>query len=175
MAMDYRNIISELVDEKKQVYAEMSDAIWGFAEPRFQEFESSKIQQEYLASRGFAIKADLAGEETAFIAEYGSGKPILAFLGEFDALSSLQQEADQTERILIEGKTNGHGCHHHLLGTSAVAAVDALKAYMEENQLSIFKGKVKLLMSGIQDKNVAILGGAALIWKQHLEAVIENY
>ena len=135
MAMDYRNIISELVDEKKQVYAEMSDTIWGFAEPRFQEFESSKIQQEYLASRGFAIKADLAGEETAFIAEYGSGKPILAFLGEFDALSSLQQEADQTERILIEGKTNGHGCHHHLLGTSAVAAVDALKTYMEENQL----------------------------------------
>ena len=47
--------------------------------------------------------------------------------------------------------------------------------YMEENQLSVFKGKVKLLMSGIQDKNVAILGGAALIWKQHLEAVIENY
>ena len=47
--------------------------------------------------------------------------------------------------------------------------------YMEENQLTVFKGKVKLLMSGIQDKNVAILGGAALIWKQHLEAVIENY
>lgn len=47
--------------------------------------------------------------------------------------------------------------------------------YMEENQLMVFKGKVKLLMSGIQDKNVAILGGAALIWKQHLEAVIENY
>ena len=135
MSVDYINIISELVDEKKQVYAEMSDAIWGFAEPRFQEFDSSKIQQEYLASRGFVIKADLAGEETAFIAEYGSGKPILAFLGEFDALSSLQQEADQTERILIEGKTNGHGCHHHLLGTSSVAAVDALKTYMEENQI----------------------------------------
>ena len=47
--------------------------------------------------------------------------------------------------------------------------------HMEENQLSVFKGKVKLMMSGIQDKNVAILGGAALIWKQHLEAVIENY
>jgi glucokinase len=47
--------------------------------------------------------------------------------------------------------------------------------YMEENQLMVFKGKVKLMMSGIQDKNVAILGGAALIWKQHLEAVIENY
>jgi len=135
MTKDYRTIINDLVEEKKQVYADMSDAIWGFAEPRFQEYESSKLQQEYLASRGFSVKADLAGEETAFIAEYGSGKPILAFLGEFDALSSLQQEADQTERILIEGKTNGHGCHHHLLGTSAVAAVDALKTYMEENRI----------------------------------------
>ena len=47
--------------------------------------------------------------------------------------------------------------------------------HMEQNQLSVFKGKVKLLMSGIQDKNVAILGGAALIWKQYLESVIENY
>ena len=47
--------------------------------------------------------------------------------------------------------------------------------YMEENQLAVFKGKVKLVMSGIQDKNVAILGGAALIWKQYLESVIENY
>ena len=47
--------------------------------------------------------------------------------------------------------------------------------YMEENQLMTFKGKVKLMMSGIQDKNVAILGGAALIWKQHLEAVVEKY
>lgn len=135
MANDYRTIISDLVDAKKQTYTDMSDAIWGFAEPRFQEYDSSKMQQEYLASRGFSIKADLAGEETAFIAEYGSGKPILAFLGEFDALSSLQQEADQAERILIEGKTNGHGCHHHLLGTAAVAAADTLKAYMEENKL----------------------------------------
>jgi len=47
--------------------------------------------------------------------------------------------------------------------------------YMEENMMTVFKGKVKLLLSGIQDKNVAILGGAALIWKKHLETVIENY
>lgn len=133
--MDYRETISGLVDEQKQVYMDMSNTIWEYAEPRFQEYESSKLQQEYLASRGFSIRADLAGEETAFIAEYGSGKPVLAFLGEFDALSSLQQEADRPERILIDGKTNGHGCHHHLLGTASVAAVDALKSYMEENRL----------------------------------------
>ena len=78
-----------------------------------------------MKSRGFSIKSDLAGEETAFIAEWGSGKPILAFLGEFDALSSLQQEADNLERCPIPGKTNGHGCGHHLLGTASVAAVDS--------------------------------------------------
>ncbi len=105
----------------------MSDRIWGFAEPRFQEYDSSRLQQEYLKARGFSIRADLAGEETAFIAEYGSGKPVLAFLGEFDALSSLEQEADSTERRPVPGKTNGHGCGHHLLGTAAVAASDALK------------------------------------------------
>lgn len=135
MGADYREEIGMLVDGRKNEYTDLSDAIWGYAEPRFQEFESSKVQQEYLRSRGFSIRADLAGEETAFIAEYGHGKPVLAFLGEFDALSSLQQEADITSRCLIEGKANGHGCGHHLLGTASVAAVDALKTYMEEKNL----------------------------------------
>ena len=132
--------ISELVEKQKDTYTSMADEIWGYAEPRFQEYESSRVQQEYLASRGFSIRADLAGEKTAFIAEWGSGKPVLAFLGEFDALSSLQQEADCTERRPIAGKTDGHGCGHHLLGTASVAAVDALKSYMEEKDL---KGTIR--------------------------------
>ena len=61
---------------------------------------------------------------------------MIAFLGEFDALSSLEQEADCTERRPIPGKENGHGCGHHLLGTASVAAVDGLKAWMEEKKLS---------------------------------------
>ena len=133
MEKDFRAEIGALVENRKQAYTDMSDRIWGFAEPRFQEYDSSRLQQEYLKARGFSIRADLAGEETAFIAEYGSGKPVLAFLGEFDALSSLEQEADSTERRPVPGKTNGHGCGHHLLGTAAVAAVDALKTYMESH------------------------------------------
>ena len=136
MGTDFRKEIGTTIDQRRDEYTKISDAIWGFAEPRFQEYESTKLQQEFLKARGFSVKADLAGEETAFIAEWGSGKPILAFLGEFDALSSLQQEADCTERHPIEGKTNGHGCGHHLLGTASVAAVDALKIYMEENHMS---------------------------------------
>ncbi len=135
MEKDFRAEIGALVQDRKQAYTAMSDRIWGFAEPRFQEYDSSRLQQEYLKARGFSIRADLAGEETAFIAEYGSGKPVLAFLGEFDALSSLEQEADSRERRPVPGKTNGHGCGHHLLGTAAVAAVDALKTYMESHGL----------------------------------------
>ena len=135
MEKDFRAEIGALVQDRKQAYTDMSDRIWGFAEPRFQEYDSSRLQQEYLKARGFSIRADLAGEETAFIAEYGSGKPVLAFLGEFDALSSLEQEADSTERRPVPGKTNGHGCGHHLLGTAAVAAADALKTYMESHGL----------------------------------------
>ena len=92
MEKDFRAEIGALVQDRKQAYTAMSDRIWGFAEPRFQEYDSSRLQQEYLKARGFSIRADLAGEETAFIAEYGSGKPVLAFLGEFDALSSLEQD-----------------------------------------------------------------------------------
>ena len=135
MGKDFREELGALIDERKKAYTDLSDEIWGYAEPRFQEYDSSKAQREYLKSRGFSVRADLAGEETAFIAEYGSGKPILAFLGEFDALSSLQQEADNTVHCPIVGKTNGHGCGHHLLGTASVAAVDALKTYMEEHKL----------------------------------------
>ena len=136
MAGAFRDEVIRKIEESHAEYTRISDEIWGYAEPRFQEEQSSRLQQEYLKSRGFSIRADLAGEKTAFIAEYGSGKPVIAFLGEFDALSSLEQEADCTERRPIPGKENGHGCGHHLLGTASVAAVDGLKAWMEEKKLS---------------------------------------
>ena len=75
MGTEFKDEIEGLIDKRSQAYTDISDAIWGFAEPRFQERESSRIQQEYLSSRGFSVRANLAGEETAFIAEYGSGKP----------------------------------------------------------------------------------------------------
>lgn len=133
---DFRKELADLIEGRRGEYTNLSDTIWEYAEPRFQEEQSSELQQNYLKSRGFSIKADLAGEKTAFIAEWGQGKPVLAFLGEFDALSSLQQEADSLERRPIPGKENGHGCGHHLLGTASVAAVDALKTYMESRHLT---------------------------------------
>ena len=136
MIMNYRNEINHIVEIRKSSYTHISDSIWEFAESRFQEYRSSNIQQEYLRSQGFAIQSNLSGEETAFIAEWGNGKPIIAFVGEFDALSSLQQEADKPERCPIPEKENGHGCGHHLLGTGSLAAADSLKAFIEQNHLS---------------------------------------
>ena len=132
--MNFKDRLIELIDERKQSYTDMSDQIWEYAEPRFQEYESSALQQEYLKNRGFSVKADLAGEETAFIAEFGSGKPVIAFLGEFDSLSALQQEADKTEHCPVAGKSNGHGCGHHLLGTGIIGAGLVLKEYLSDHE-----------------------------------------
>ncbi len=133
--MDYRKVISEQIEAKKSVYIAMNDEIWGFAEPRFQEYKSSALQAQFLAEQGFSVKSDLAGEETAFIAEFGSGKPIIAFLGEFDALSGLSQRADDTCHNPIEQGGQGHGCGHHTLGTASVAAAVGLKELMEKANL----------------------------------------
>lgn len=133
--MDYRSFISDLIEKRADEFISISDEIWGYAEPRFREYKSSKLQQDYMKNQGFSIKADLAGEETAFIAEFGSGKPVIAFLGEFDSLSGLSQEADVTQHCPVEKNGEGHGCGHNLLGTAALAATVALKEYMEENNL----------------------------------------
>lgn len=91
--------------------------------------------QHVLKQAGFSIKADLAGEKTAFIAEYGSGKPVIAFLGEFDALPGLSQKADVAERIPVHTDSCGHGCGHQLIGTGTLASVIALKDFVKEHNL----------------------------------------
>ena len=93
------------------------------------------LQHDIKDRQGFSIKADLAGEETAFIAEYGSGKPVIAFLGEFDALPGLSQKADVAERIPVNTGSCGHGCGHQLIGTGTLASVIALKDFVKEHNL----------------------------------------
>ena len=132
---EYIKEISEKIDSKKDYYAEISNKIWEFAEPRFQEYRSSELLQHVLKQAGFSIKADLAGEKTAFIAEYGSGKPVIAFLGEFDALPGLSQKADAAERIPANTGSCGHGCGHQLIGTGTLASVIALKDFVKEHNL----------------------------------------
>jgi len=133
--MDFRKYFSDFIERKATDFTNISDEIWGFAEPRFQEYKSSQLQQDYMKEQGFKVTVDLAGEETAFIAEYGSGKPVIAFLGEFDSLSGLSQEADVAAHTPIVPGGEGHGCGHQLLGAAALAATVALKELMVEKNL----------------------------------------
>lgn len=128
------------IEAKREMLFNISDTIWEYAETRFEEFKSSDLLCKVLADEGFTLTKGIAGMETAFIASYGSGKPVIGFLGEFDALYGLSQEAGIAEKKPLEEGGKGHGCGHHALGVGALAAALAVKEYMKENKT---RGTVK--------------------------------
>lgn len=118
----------------KEKFEEVSEYIFNHPETRFEEYISSEYLATVCEKEGFSVERGVAGIETAFVATYGSGKPVIGFLGEFDALSGLSQEPNKTA-YEPWGTSNGHGCGHNLLGTGAYAAACATKKYLEENGL----------------------------------------
>ena len=120
----------EWLDRNQAVYTEMADEIWHKPELAYHEFFSSRLQADYLEEEGFKITWDIGGSNTAFIAEWGEGKPILGFIGEYDALPGLSQKV-KAEKEPIEKGANGHGCGHNLLGTGAVASTVAVQRWLE--------------------------------------------
>ena len=124
--------LSAEVEALSPDYVAMSDRIWGHAELRFQEEKSVGEQIAVMEAAGFRVTRDVAGLPTAFVAESGEGGPVIGFLGEFDALAGLSQEAGLAEPRTATPGATGHGCGHNLLGAgamlAAVAARDALRA-----------------------------------------------
>jgi aminobenzoyl-glutamate utilization protein B len=118
------------IDASKKTYEDIALKIWNYAEVGYQETKSSGLLQAQLKSEGFAVKAGVAGIPTAFVAEYGSGHPIIGILGEFDALPGVSQEA-VPERKVRAGATAGHACGHHLFGTGSTEAAIAVKDWMK--------------------------------------------
>jgi aminobenzoyl-glutamate utilization protein B len=104
----------------------ISDQIWEFAETGMEEYKSSKLLAETLKEAGFTVEMGVAGLPTAFVASYGTEKPVIAILGEYDALPGLSQAAEPVKKSLKEGAP-GHGCGHNLLGTGSLGAVLAVK------------------------------------------------
>jgi len=125
--MDYLSVI----DEKRQLLEDTANYLWDNPELAFTEFKSAKYLCDVLRSEGFAVEENLAGIATAFSGAFGSGKPVIGILGEFDALSGLSQVAGITEPKSAGG-TAGHGCGHNLLGTGSLGAAIAVKKYLEE-------------------------------------------
>lgn len=118
------------LDGKAGHYADVAKQIWGFAEVGYQEVRSSALLQSELKQAGFAVESNVAGMPTAFIGTFGSGKPVIAIVGEFDALPGLSQDAVPDKKPIVDGGA-GHGCGHHLFGTASVAAAIAVKEWMQ--------------------------------------------
>ena len=120
------------LDENRSQFTKMSDKIWGFAETSHREFKSSKIQADFLAEHGFKITWEAGGLRTAFVAEWGQGKPVIGFAGEYDALEGLSQKNQPTQEALVKGAP-GHACGHNLLGTGCLASAVAVRYWLEAN------------------------------------------
>jgi aminobenzoyl-glutamate utilization protein B len=126
------------LDSSKGEYSKMAMQIWEYAEMGYQEVKSSALLQNKLNEAGFTIQAGVAGIPTAFIAEYNNGGPVIAILGEYDALPGLSQKA-LPYKVTNEGR-GGHACGHHLFGTASAAAAISLKKYIKKYQV---KGTIR--------------------------------
>lgn len=119
------------VDEVKDLLEQTADFLWEHPETAFTEFESAAYLCDRLRQEGFAVTENLANIKTAFSGRFGSGKPVIGILGEFDALAGLGQVAHVTDKT-PNGQSCGHGCGHNLLGTAGLGAAIAVKRYLEE-------------------------------------------
>ena len=132
-AQKSENDILKNLEQKSEDYGTIAQSIWEFAEMGYQEEKSAALLQETLQNAGFSIKKGVAGIPTAFIAEYGSGSPVIAIMGEFDALPGLSQKAIANKETA--GKAAGHACGHHLFGTASTAAAISTKEWLVANNI----------------------------------------
>lgn len=149
-----KQLVLQELGKKYPTYAAIARQIWANAELGFQETKSSALLQETLRNAGFEVNAGVAEMPTAFVATYGSGKPVIGILAEFDALPGLSQDSVPFKKALIEGKA-GHACGHNLFGTASSAAAIELKNWLAKNKKS---GTIKLFGTPAEE------GGGAKVY-----------
>ena len=130
---DHKAILT-LVDKHTEQYQKVSKQIWDFAELGYHEQKSAGLLEDQLRAAGFTVTTPMPDEPTAFVASYGSGSPVIAILGEFDALPGLSQASMPDKSPVVDGAP-GHGCGHNLLGSAAALAAASLKEYMVANHV----------------------------------------
>src|SRR6266850_3977666 len=133
--MDNRSNIWRGVDTIKPRFVELSDRVWAMPEVCYTEARSSAEHLAELQHQGFRITEQVAGIPTAVMGEWGEGGPVIAFLGEYDALPGLSQEAGVAEPRPLETGGHGHGCGHNLLGSAALLAATAVKDWLAAHKM----------------------------------------
>ena len=133
--MDNRSEIWRGVDAIKTRFIELSDRVWGMPEVCYTEARSCAEHLAELKHQGFRITEKVGGIPTALMGEWGEGGPVIAFMGEYDALPGLSQEAGVAEHRPVETGGHGHGCGHNLLGSAALLAATAVKDWLAANKV----------------------------------------
>ncbi len=178
----------DIIDIEKENFCKISDKIWDNPETAFLETVSTAVLVDALKAYGFEVTEKVAGIDTAFSGRFGSGKPVIGILGEYDALSGLSQvEGSAVKQALVEGAA-GHGCGHNLLGVGALAAAVGVKKYIEETGCSgtvIFygcpgeeggSGKAFMARDGIFDElDCAVTWHPSDINSACIESSLANY
>jgi aminobenzoyl-glutamate utilization protein B len=153
-------------------FGRISDAIWSYAELGLQEYKSSALLAKTLEEEGFSVERGLAGMPTCFVASYGSGKPVIGILAEYDALPMISQEARVPSQQPLVAGAPGHGCGHNLMGTAVIAAAIAVKQAIDEHDI---EGTVKVFGSPAEEMLVSrpYMVRAGLF--EGVDAVINNH
>ena len=121
------------VDRHREHFVELSDRVFDTPETLYHEYESVAEHRKMLENQGFRVTENAAGIPTAIVGEAGDGGPVIAILGEYDALPGLSQKPDVAVHDEVETGGHGHGCGHNLLGSAALLAATAVKDWIEEN------------------------------------------
>jgi aminobenzoyl-glutamate utilization protein B len=134
-----KEAILKSIENHEKELIKLSDQIWAFAETALRENNSAKVLADYAEAQGFKVTRGVAQMPSAFIAEFGSGKPIIGVLGEYDALPGISQKASTTKEPLQAGAA-GHGCGHNLFGAASLGSAIAIKELIEQGKL---KGTIR--------------------------------
>ncbi len=143
-----KTAVIEDLDGRFQELTELSDKIWSYEEVAFREFKSSEALAEYAEAQGFTVTKGVGEIPTAFVAEYGTGGPIIGIMGEFDGLPGLSQKAVPTKDPIHEGGA-GHGCGHNLFGTASLGAATAIKDLIEAGKI---EGTIRFYATPAEEK-----------------------
>lgn len=122
------------IERHQAEMVDLADQVWHFAETALKETKSSKLLADYAERQGFRVERGVAGMPTAFVASYGEGRPVIAILGEYDALPGISQKAQPVKEALVQGGA-GHGCGHNLFGAASLGAAVAVKELIAAGKL----------------------------------------
>ena len=169
-----------LVETQQSDLVAMSNRIWELAETALREEQSAKVLADYAEAKGFKVARGVAGLPTAFVASYGEGRPVIAIMGEYDALPGISQKASAAKEPIREGAA-GHGCGHNLFGAASLGAAVAIKEMIAAGTLT---GTIRFLGTPAEEsiggKIFMIRDGvfrdvdAVLVWHPSDETKVDN-